>query len=163
MEKANIHENTFVAPGAVVLGKVTLSEECSVWYNATVRGDRERVIINKGSNVQDNAVVHVEDGYGVVIGRGVTIGHGAIVHGCNIDDNTLIGMGAIILNGAKIGKNCIIGAGALVTQNTIIPDNSLVIGNPGKVLRQVSENEIQTNRHNAQAYIEESKEYKSQY
>lgn len=161
MEQAVIHEDTFVAPGAVVLGNVVLEEGCSVWYNATVRGDREKVFIKKGTNIQDNAVVHVESGYGVIIGQGVTVGHGAIVHGCTIDDNSLIGMGAIILNGAKIGKNCMIGAGSLVTQNTIIPDNSLVIGSPAKVVRQLTQGEIESNRFNAKTYIEESKEYKA--
>ena len=144
-----------IAPNAVVLGDVELGEGCSIWYNAVVRGDRAPIKIGKGSNVQDNCVVHVESGYSVSIGEGVTIGHGAIVHGCSIGDNSLIGMGAILLNGCKIGKNCMIGAGALITQNTEIPDNSLVIGNPGKVRREVTPEEFESIRENALHYQEE--------
>lgn len=154
----NIHESVFIAPGAVVLGDVTIGEYCGIWYNAVVRGDRGSVVIGKESNIQDNAVVHLGSGYPVEIGDRVTIGHGAIVHGCTIGDNTMVGMGAILMNGCKIGKNCIIGAGALVTQNVEIPDNSLVIGNPGRVKRPVTEEEIRWNLENAQLYVEEARE-----
>ena len=153
-----IHETVFIAPGAVVLGDVTIGENSGIWYNAVVRGDRDAIVIGKGSNIQDNAVVHLGSGYPVEIGDHVTIGHGAIVHGCKIGDNTMIGMGAILMNGCKIGKNCIIGAGALVTQNVEIPDNSLVIGNPGKVRRAVTEEEIRWNLENAQLYVEEAQQ-----
>ncbi|MBR3607212.1 MAG: gamma carbonic anhydrase family protein [Lachnospiraceae bacterium] len=156
-----IHESAYIADGAVVLGEVSIGEDCSVWFNSTVRADRASIVMGKGSNIQDNAVVHVDEGFPVYIGDNVTIGHGAIVHGCEIQDNTLVGMGAIILNGAKIGKNCMIGAGALVTQNAQIPDNSLVVGCPGKVLRQVTEAEIASNLHNATEYVEEGKKYKA--
>lgn len=158
MKQPQIHQNSFTAPGAVILGDVTVSEDCSIWYNATVRANRESISIGTGSNIQDNAVVHVDAGYPVKIGEYVTIGHGAIIHGCSIGDNTLIGMGAILLNGAQIGKNCIIGAGALVTQNMIIPDNSMVIGSPAKVIRQITPDEAASNRRNACAYIKESAE-----
>ena len=117
-----IHDTVFIAPGAVVLGDVTIGKNSGIWYNAVVRGDRDSIVIGKESNIQDNAVVHLGSGYPVEIGDHVTIGHGAIVHGCKIGDNTMIGMGAILMNGCKIGKNCIIGAGALVTQNVEIPD-----------------------------------------
>ncbi len=160
MEKAKIHESAFIAEGAVVLGNITVGEESSVWFHSTVRADRESVTIGKRSNIQDNAVVHVDAGFSVYIGDNVTVGHGAIIHGSIIEDNTLIGMGAIILNGAKVGKNCIIGAGALVTQNMMIPDSSLVVGNPGKVMRKVTEEEKQSNLHNATVYVEEGKHYK---
>ena len=153
-----IHETAFIAPGAVVLGNVTIGENSGIWYNAVVRGDRDSIVIGKESNIQDNAVVHLGSGYPVEIGNHVTIGHGAIIHGCKIGDNTMIGMGAILMNGCKIGKNCIIGAGALVTQNVEIPDNSLVIGNPGKVKRAVTEEEIRWNLENAQLYVEEAQE-----
>ena len=113
----------YIAEGAVVKGQVTMADGASVWYNATVRGDSEPIEIGRNSNIQDNAVVHVDLSHSVRIGDNVTIGHSAIVHGCTIGDNTLIGMGAIVLNGARIGKNCIIGAGALVTQGTDIPDH----------------------------------------
>ena len=151
-----IHETVFIAPGAVVRGKVTIGENSGIWYNAVVRGDRDTIVIGKESNIQDNAVVHLGSGYPVEIGDHVTIGHGAIVHGCKIGDNTMIGMGAILMNGCKIGKNCIIGAGALVTQNVVIPDNSLVIGNPGKVKRAVTEEEVLRNLENAQIYVKEA-------
>lgn len=152
-------ENTvFIAPGAIVLGDVTLGEDVGIWYHATVRGDRAPIVIGNRSNVQDNAVVHVDAKYPVTIGENVTIGHSAIIHGCEIGDNSLIGMGAIIMNGARIGKNCIVGAGALVTQNTIVPDNSLILGNPAKVKREVTSEEIAASLHNAQVYVEEARE-----
>ena len=142
----------------MVQGDVTIGENSGIWYNAVVRGDRDSIVIGKESNIQDNAVVHLGSGYPVEIGDHVTIGHGAIVHGCKIGDNTMIGMGAILMNGCKIGKNCIIGAGALVTQNVEIPDNSLVVGNPGKVKRAVTEEEIRWNLENAQLYVDEAQE-----
>lgn len=153
-----LHENVFIAPGAIVLGDVTVGEDVGIWYHATVRGDRAAIVIGNRSNVQDNAVVHVDEGHGVSIGENVTIGHSAIIHGCSIGDNSLIGMGAIIMNGAQIGKNCIVGAGALVTQNTIVPDNSLVLGNPAKVKREVTEEEVAASLRNAQGYVEEARE-----
>ena len=125
----------YIAEGAVVKGKVQMGQDVSIWYNATVRGDSAEIRIGDQTNVQDNAVIHVDTHYTTTIGNGVTIGHGAIVHGCTVGDNTLIGMGAIVLNGACIGNNCIIGAGALVTQNTNIPAGSLAFGNPAKVIR----------------------------
>lgn len=149
----------FIAPGAAVYGDVVLGEKASVWFNAVVRAERAPVRIGEGTNIQDNAVVHVDPGHAAVLGSYVTVGHGAIVHGCKIGDNTLIGMGAIILNGTVIGKNCIIGAGALVTQNTVIPDNSLVIGSPAKVKREVTDKEAEHNRLNALLYVQEAKEY----
>lgn len=163
MKKAVIDPSVFIADGAVVVGDVTLEKDASVWYNATIRADRAPVVIGTGTNIQDNAVLHVEGGkvpYGVKLGKYVTVGHGAIVHGCTVDDNTVVGMGSIILNGAHVGKNCMIGAGALVTQNKVIPDNSLVMGVPGKVVRTLTEEEIRSNRENALHYVEEAAEYK---
>jgi len=161
MKDLQLDETAVIAAGAVVLGEVTVGAQTGIWYNAVVRGDRAPVVIGSYSNVQDNAVIHVGTGFPVQIGDYVTIGHGAIVHGCQIGDNSLIGMGAILMNGAVIGKNCVIGAGALVTQGMQIPDNSLVIGNPGKVKRQVTEEEIQANRKNAVLYAEELKTIKN--
>ena len=155
MLNPNIDPSVVVAKGAVVIGDVTIAKDCSIWYNATIRSTEDPITIGEGSNVQDNAVIHVSPNFPTTIGSYVTIGHGAIVHGCTIDDNALIGMGAIILNGAKIGKNCIIAAGALIPQNKVIPDNSLVIGSPGKVIRQVTEEEIRKNTQNAGEYIKE--------
>ena len=155
-----IAPTAFIAKGAVVLGNVTLEADVSIWYNATIRSCEDNIRIGEGSNIQDGAVIHVDKNYQVNIGRQVTVGHGAIVHGCRIDDYTLIGMGAIILNGASIGKNCIIGAGALITQGTAIPDNSLVIGSPARVIRQVTDEEIAASIQNALHYIEEARIYK---
>lgn len=162
MANKQVHETAFIAPGAVVLGDVTLGADVGIWYNATVRGDRGSVAIGRGSNIQDNAVVHLDSGHPVVIGENVTVGHGAIVHGCTIGDNSLIGMGAIIMNGAHIGKNCIVGAGALVTQGMQVLDNSLVLGSPAKVKRSVTEEELAANLYNAQLYVEEAREQRFQ-
>ena len=153
-----MNKKAFIAPGAIVLGDVALGEDVGIWYHATVRGDRAPIKIGNRSNVQDNAVVHVDANYPVNIGENVTIGHGAIIHGCEIGDNSLIGMGAIVMNGAQIGKNCIVGAGALVTQNTIVPDNSLLIGNPAKVKRDVTAEEIEASLRNAAIYVEEARQ-----
>lgn len=152
-------EDLFIAPGAVCMGDVALGKDCSIWYHATVRADRAPIKIGIGSNIQDNCVVHVDKGFPVTIGNYVTVGHGAILHGCQVGDGSLIGMGAIILNGAKIGRNCIVAAGALVTQNTEIPDGMLAMGSPAKVIRKLSEEEIASNRKNAEEYIEEAREY----
>lgn len=157
---AKIAESVFIAQGAIVIGNVTVEEEANIWFHATVRADYSTIHIGKGSNIQDNAVVHVDKGYAVDIGENVTVGHGAIVHGCRIGDNCLIGMGAIILNGAVVGKNSIVGAGALITQNALIPDGSLVIGNPGVVKREVTQEEIGKSKANAEHYVEEARAYK---
>lgn len=127
----------FVADNAAVIGSVILKNQASVWFSAVLRGDLEPITIGEGSNVQDCAVIHTDDGYPVDIGRDVTIGHHVMLHGCTIGDNSLIGINAVILNGAKIGRNCIIGANSLITEGKEIPDNSLVMGSPGKVVRQV--------------------------
>lgn len=156
MPMNKIHESAFIAPGAVVLGDVTIGENVGIWYHATVRGDRASISIGKNSNIQDNCVIHVGIGYPVEIGEGVTVGHSAIVHGSKVGDSTLVGMGAILMNGSVIGRNCIIGAGALVTQNTVIPDNSVVLGSPAKVVRLVTDREIEANRQNADLYVQEA-------
>ena len=153
-----MNKSVKVAESAVIRGDVEIGENCTIWHNATIRGDMAPIRIGKETNIQDNAVVHVDYGYPTDIGDGVTVGHSAIVHGCTVGDNTLIGMGAIVLNGAKIGKDCIIGAGALVTQNSQIPDGSLAFGNPAKVVRPLRPEEIQSNRDNAIAYIKEGKD-----
>ena len=159
LKKPKIAESAFIAPDAVVYGDVRIAEECSVWFHATVRAGEGSVSIGARTNVQDNCVIHVDKGFDVNIGQNVTIGHSAIVHGCTVGDNSLIGMGAIILNGAEIGQNCIVGAGALVTQGTVVPDGSLVLGSPAKVVRKVREEELEANRINADHYVKESREY----
>ena len=147
----------YVAEGAIIKGNVTIGEDSGIWYHATIRGDSNQITIGSRTNIQDNAVVHVSSGYSTTIGNNVTIGHGAIVHGCTVGNDTLIGMGAIILNGAVIGDHCIIGAGALVTQNTKIPDGSLAFGNPAKIIRNLTDAEMQENSNNAQRYVNAAK------
>ena len=154
----NSGEN-WVAPNATVIGDVTLEKNSSIWFNAVLRGDIENIYIGEGSNVQDGSVLHTDPGYPLKIGKDVTIGHLVMLHGCTIGDNSLIGIGAVILNGAKIGKNCIIGANALVTENKVIPDNSLVMGSPGKIARQVSDAEAKSITENAIHYQENWKKY----
>ena len=157
-----IDSSAWLAKGSIVLGDVTIGKDVGIWYNAVVRGDTASIVIGDGSNVQDNAVVHVDANHPTTIGAGVTIGHGAIVHGCTIGDNTVIGMGAIILNDAVVGKNCTIGAGALVSGGTVIPDNSIAFGNPAKIRREMRPEEIEFNKHNAQVYVEHVYEHKAE-
>lgn len=159
LKNPNIAENVFLAPGAVVSGDVTLGEDVNVWFHAVIRAESGSVSIGGGTNVQDGCVIHVDQGADVSIGNQVTIGHNATIHGCTIGDNTLVGMGAIIMNHAVIGKNCIVAAGALVTQNTVIPDNSLVVGNPARRKRAVTEEEISHNQQNAALYVAEAAVY----
>ena len=155
----NIDKTVFVADGARIIGDVTIGEDSSVWFNAVIRGDEYPITIGKRSNVQDGAVLHVGEGYSCTVGDEVSIGHGAIVHGCEVGDGTLIGMGATILNGAKIGKNCIIGAGALVTEGKVIPDNSVVMGVPGKIVREMKESDLESRRKNIDVYVNAGREY----
>lgn len=145
--------NSFIAKGAHVVGKVSIGENVSIWYNAVVRADTNTITIGKGSNIQDNATLHTDADFPVQIGDGVTVGHNAVVHGCTVGDNTVIGMGSIVLSGAVIGSNCIIGAGSLVTGKMRIPDNSLAFGNPAKIIRAVTAEESDTNRENAAHYV----------
>ncbi len=152
-------ETVVILPGAAVVGDVTFGPDCSVWFNAVIRGDGKPITLGRGCNVQDCAVLH-SDVFPTVLGDRVTVGHGAIVHGCSVGDNTVIGMGAIVLNGAKIGKNCMVGAGALVTGKTDAPDGSLLVGNPAKVARPLTETEIAGLRENAEHYVELKEEYR---
>ena len=146
-------KNVFIAPSAVVEGDVTLGNNVSVWHGAVIRADMAPISVGDNSNVQEGCVLHVDYNCPVSIGCGVTIGHGAIIHGCEIGDNSLIGMGAIILNGAKIGKNCIVGAGALVTGGTVVEDGTMMLGSPAKPKRQLRDDEIEMNRKNAEEYV----------
>ncbi|WP_212523188.1 gamma carbonic anhydrase family protein [Actibacterium sp. MT2.3-13A] len=132
----------WIAPDANLIGRVIIEENASVWFGATLRGDNEPITIGAGSNVQENCVMHTDMGFPLTVGKNCTIGHKAMLHGCTIGDESLIGMGATILNGARIGRNCLIGAGALVTEGKEIPDGSLVMGAPGKVVRQLDEKAI---------------------
>ena len=158
MKKPRIDEQAVVADGAVVLGDVTIEKNASIWYNAVFRGDVNSISIGEGTNIQDLAVLHVDADASLAIGKNVTIGHGAILHGCSIKDQALIGMGAIVLNGAVIGKGSMIAAGALVPQNTVVPDGALYMGNPAKFRRMLTEEELTANLKNAANYIKESKD-----
>lgn len=137
--KPTVDDKTFVADGAKVIGKVTMKEFSSVWFNSTVRGDTDTIEIGRYSNIQDNSIIHLDPGQPCVIGDFVTVGHNCIIHGCTIEDHCLIGMGAIIMNGARIGRGSIIAAGAVVKEKAVIPPHSLVVGVPGKVTREVTE------------------------
>ena len=148
-----IDKTVFEASGSVIEGDVTIGANCGVWYNAVIRGDEDGIEIGANTNIQDNATVHVDPGFPVHIGNGVTVGHNAIVHGCTIGDNTIIGMGAIVLNGAKIGSNCIIGAGALVTEGKEVPDGTVWFGSPAKQAREMTAEDIAANKHNAKIYV----------
>lgn len=130
-------DNFWVAPSAAVMGRVAIGHGVSVWFGTVIRGDNEPITIGDRCNVQENCVFHTDPGYPMVLGDGVTVGHRAILHGCTIGRNALIGMGAIVLNGATIGENCLIGAGALITEGKVIPDNSLVVGTPGRIVREL--------------------------
>jgi carbonic anhydrase/acetyltransferase-like protein (isoleucine patch superfamily) len=133
----HLSRSAWIAHDANIIGKIKIMEKASVWFGATLRGDNEEILVGEGSNIQENCVLHTDHGFPLKIGKNCTIGHSVILHGCSISDNTLIGMGSTILNGAQIGKGCLIGAGSLITENKIIPDGSLVMGSPGKVMREL--------------------------
>ncbi len=152
--------NYWIAPNATVIGRCILHENASIWFNAVLRGDNDPITIGENSNVQDGAVLHTDEGIPLTLGRNVTVGHLAMLHGCEVGENSLIGIGAVVLNGAKIGKNCIIGAKALIPEGKIIPDNSLVMGAPGKVVREISEVQAQILVGSALHYVENWKRYK---
>ena len=143
----------WIAPSASVIGKVKLERFASVWFGAVIRGDNELITIGESSNIQDGAVLHTDPGLPLTVGRGCTIGHKAILHGCTIGDNTLIGMGAVILNRARIGRNCLIGANALVTEGKVIPDNSLVMGQPGKIAGELNDEAVARLTKSAETYV----------
>lgn len=149
----------WLAPTAQLIGNVSLEQDVSVWFGAVIRGDNDRIHIGKGSNVQENSVIHTDVGIPVTIGSNVTIGHMAMLHGCEVGDNSLIGIGAVVLNHAKIGKNCIIGAKSLVTEGKVIPDNSLVMGSPAKVVKTLSDEQIVMLQHAAEHYVQKAKEF----
>jgi len=157
-----IHPTAFLAPSSAVIGKVELGELSSIWFNASLRGDNEPIRIGDASNIQESSVLHTDPGLPLNIGKRVTVGHQAMLHGCSIQDESLIGMQAIILNGAQIGRHCIIGAGALVTGNTIIPDGSMIIGSPAKVVRSVKPEEIEMILRVAEGYAARAKRYKKE-
>lgn len=146
-------KNVYIAPNATVVGDVKLGENVNVWYGAVIRGDSGTITIGDGTNIQDNAVLHD----GLTLGKNCTVGHGAIIHGCTLGDNCLVGMGAIVLSGAELGDNCLVGAGALVTGKTKAPAGSILLGSPAKVVKSMTEEQIQESIHNAEHYVELAK------
>jgi carbonic anhydrase/acetyltransferase-like protein (isoleucine patch superfamily) len=156
-----IAEDSWVAPDANLIGKVVIEAEASVWFGSTLRGDNEEIRIGEGSNVQENCILHTDMGYPLRVGRNVTVGHKAMLHGCTIGDGSLIGMGATILNGAIIGPNCLIGAGALITEGKHIPEGSLVVGAPGKVARQLDADAIAGLRLSAEGYQANARRFRN--
>lgn len=142
----------WIAPNATLIGDIRLHDDVSIWFGAVLRGDDDAIEIGRGSNIQDNAVLHVDPGYPISIGEDCTIGHRAMIHGCTIGEGSLIGMGATVLNGAKIGRGCLIGAGALITEGKEIPDHSLAVGSPAKVVRKIDADGLADLRRAAEAY-----------
>jgi carbonic anhydrase/acetyltransferase-like protein (isoleucine patch superfamily) len=151
----------FVAPDAVLIGKVTLAEDASVWFNAVLRGDNEPIAIGARANVQDGCVLHTDPGFPVMVGAGCTIGHRVILHGCTIGENSLVGMGATLLNGVKIGKNCLIGANALITEGKEFPDNSLIVGAPARAIRTLDAAGVAMLKAAAEVYVQRWPQYKA--
>lgn len=149
----------FVADDAHVIGKVTLGEDSGIWFGCVLRGDNERIMIGARTNVQEHCVMHTDMGFPLDIGEGCTIGHRAMLHGCSIGDNSLVGIGAIVLNGAKIGRNCLVGAGALVTEGKEFPDNSLIIGSPARAVRTLDDKAVQALRDSAAHYVENARRF----
>ena len=161
-DRPQVHPSVFVAPGAIVVGKVELQENSSIWFNVSLRGDNDLIVLGEGSNIQEGSVLHTDTGHPLTIGKRVTVGHQAMLHGCTIGDESLIGMQAILLNGAQVGRHCIIGAGALVTGNTVIPEGSMVLGSPAKVVRPLKPEEIEMIRQAAAGYVDRAKLFKTE-
>ena len=157
--RVDTHPSSWTAPGAILIGKVRLQAQASVWFGAVLRGDNELIDIGEDSNVQDGAVLHTDPGSPLTLGRGVTIGHKAMLHGCHVGDYSLIGINAVILNGARIGKHCIIGANALIPEGREIPDGSLVVGSPGKVVRTLSDAQMRLLEASAAHYVANAQRY----
>jgi carbonic anhydrase/acetyltransferase-like protein (isoleucine patch superfamily) len=159
--KPQLADDVWVAESATVVGNVIMEAGSSVWFGTVIRGDNEPIKIGAGSNIQDNAVLHSDPGSPLTIGDDVTVGHQAMLHGCTIDDNSLIGIGATVLNGAKIGKNCLIGAHALITEGKVIPDNSVVMGSPGKIVKQVPQAQEAMLKASADYYVKNAQKFKN--
>lgn len=157
-----IHESVFVADTATIVGKVSLEENASVWFGAAIRGDNEPIAVGAGSNIQEGAVLHTDPGRPLDIGRNVTVGHQAMLHGCTIGDGSLVGIQAVVLNGAVIGRNCLVGAGSVVTENKIFPDRSLILGAPARVIRELTDQEVEGLATSAETYVARRDLFKAQ-
>ena len=155
----DIAESAWVADSAEVIGRVTLAEDVSIWFQAVLRGDTEQMTIGRGSNIQDGSVLHADYGFPLTLGEGVTVGHKVMLHGCSVGDHSLIGIGAVVLNGARIGKHCLVGAGALVTEGKEFPDGSMIIGSPAKAVKELTEAQIEGLKASARHYIDNSRRY----
>jgi carbonic anhydrase/acetyltransferase-like protein (isoleucine patch superfamily) len=155
------HADTFVAPNATLIGKVVLHEAASVWFNVVMRGDNDPIVIGPETNVQDGSVLHTDDGVPLTLGRGVTVGHKAMLHGCEVGDFSLIGINAVVLNRAKVGRYCIIGANSLIPEGKQIPDGSLVMGSPGRVVRQLTPEQRLGLEHSAAHYVANARRYRA--
>jgi len=156
-----IDKSSYVHEQATIIGQVVLATGTSVWPQAVLRGDNERIDIGDNSNIQDGAILHTDPGYPIIIGEQVTIGHQAVLHGCVVGEGSLIGIQAVVLNGAVIGKNCLVAAGSVVTERKIFPDNSLILGSPAKVVKVLSDEAIHQLRENAEHYVEKARQYKT--
>jgi carbonic anhydrase/acetyltransferase-like protein (isoleucine patch superfamily) len=156
-----IDPSAYIADSANVIGKVKIEANASIWFDVTIRGDNELITVSENSNVQECCVLHTDPGYPLTIGKNVTIGHQAMLHGCTIDEGSLIGIQAVILNGAKIGKNCLVGAGALVTEGKEFPDNSLIVGAPAKAIRTLSNEDVERMKKNTDNYVKRGQYYKT--
>lgn len=156
-----VAESTWVADSAEVIGDVVMGEDVSIWFGVVVRGDTSAIRIGARTNIQDLSVLHSDEGLPLTIGSGVTVGHKAMLHGCTVGDDSLIGIGAVVLNGARIGKGCLVGAGALVTEGKEFPDGSMIIGSPAKVVRQLTSEQLQGLRHSAEHYVANAKRFKT--
>ncbi|MDS1134912.1 gamma carbonic anhydrase family protein [Nitratireductor indicus] len=155
-------DSNWIAPDASLMGRVRLGRNVGIWFGAVLRGDNELIHIEDDSNIQEHSVLHTDMGFPLTVGRGCTIGHRAMLHGCTIGDNSLIGMGAIVLNGAKIGRNSLVGAGALVTESKSFPDNSLIVGSPAKAIRTLDEAAVEGLRKSAQSYVNNARRFKAE-
>lgn len=156
-----VDASAWVADSAQVIGQVRLDAQASVWFGCVLRGDGDRIHIGEGSNIQEGSVLHVDAGMPLRVGRHVTVGHGVMLHGCTVGDESLIGIGAVVLNGAQIGKNCLVGAGALVTEGKSFPDGSMILGSPARVVRQLSPEQIEGLRQSARHYIENAQRFRA--
>lgn len=159
-ESEKAHPSAWIAQGAIVVGNVYLSEDVSIWFNAVIRGDTDTIRIGARTNIQDLTMIHADAGFPTTIGEDCTVGHRAIIHGATIGRMTLVGMGAIVLNGVEVGEECVIGAGALLTQGKKFPPRSLILGSPAKVVRQLTDDDVQMLKHGADHYVEKSRQYR---
>ena len=157
--RPDIADNAYVAPSAQIIGNVKMADHSSVWFGAVIRGDNDLIEIGARANIQDNSVLHTDPGIPLIIGDGVIVGHRVMLHGCKIGENTLIGIGATILNSAVIGKNCIIGAHSLITEGKVIPDGSMVVGSPGRIIKSLTEQHFQMLRINSEVYVANAKRF----